>query len=49
MISVPLARMSSDGSLPSRRRKGKTPRKLQSGNDLRVKGSPDGVADFQEF
>lgn len=41
--------MSSDGSLSSRRRKGKTPRKLQSSNDLRVRGSPDAVADFQEF
>ena len=41
--------MSSDGSLPPRRRKGKTPRKLQNGNDLCVKGSPDAVSDFQEF
>lgn len=41
--------MSSDGSLSSRRQKNKTPRKLQSSNDLSVKGSPDAVADFQEF
>ena len=41
--------MSSDGSLSSKRRKGKTPRKLQSSNDLRVRGSPDAVADFQEL
>mmetsp|Transcript_14244 Transcript_14244/g.40882 ORF Transcript_14244/g.40882 Transcript_14244/m.40882 type:complete len:578 (-) Transcript_14244:60-1793(-) len=38
--------MSSDGSLPSRRRN-ETPRKATSGNGLR--GSPDSVANFEQY